>query len=99
MLEEQDYLPLLDAQRLLTNDNLLLPTDRRVARGRATRLAILEVRQTLKHGRSVGLELDGDGTLRSGFRVTGSELAATLHLHPTTVYAHLKQLQALGIIE
>lgn len=98
VLAAQDYLPLLEAQRLRTNAPLS-PTDRRVARGRTTRLAILEALQALLGDQSSDPDQDGDILRVSGRRVTGRMLAATLHLHPTTVYSHIKQLRAMGIIE
>jgi DNA-binding transcriptional ArsR family regulator len=98
VLAAQDYLPLLEAQRMRTN-NPLSPTDRRVARGRTTRLAILEALQALTRDQSSDPDQNGDIGWASGRRVTGRMLAATLHLHPTTVYNQLKQLRALGILE
>jgi DNA-binding transcriptional ArsR family regulator len=100
VLESQDYLPLLDAQRLRTNGTPLPLTDRRVLRGRTTRLAVLQVLQELRGHQSDDLARDGDSAGRSGgHRMTARMIADTLHLHPTTVYGHLKQLRAQGIIE
>jgi DNA-binding transcriptional ArsR family regulator len=71
-------------------------------RGRSTRLAILEALQNVQeHERCQPLD-DAHGAvsrLEREPRVTGRELASRLQLHPTTVYAHLKQLRRLGIIE
>jgi hypothetical protein len=56
VLKAQDYLPLVDAQRLRKHEGPAPPqqtdpeTDRRRLRGRATRLAILETLQTLQAG-------------------------------------------------
>ena len=83
-----------------TNSTPLPLTDRRVLRGRTTRLAVLEALQLLRARQSDDLVQDGDSAGRSGgHRITARMIADTLHLHPTTVYGHLKQLRAQGIIE
>jgi DNA-binding transcriptional ArsR family regulator len=92
-LKEQDYLPLLDAQRRRAPNTPRSVTDRRLAHGRTTRMAILEAWQALVTDRT-----SVDTPPRGLRRMIGRELAAQLHLHPTTVYAHLKQLEAQGII-
>ena len=100
ILESQDYLPLLDAQRLRTNSVPLPLTDRRVLRGRTTRLAILEAFQLIRGHQSDDPVQGSDKAERiGGCRITARMIADTLHLHPTTVYGHLKQLRAQGIIE
>ena len=71
-------------------------------RGRSTRLAILEALEALQEQerrQPVDNEYEAASTSGREPRVTGRELASRLHLHPTTVYAHLKQLRTLGIIE
>jgi hypothetical protein len=71
-------------------------------RGRSTRIAILEALESFQKQEN-RQPLDGacGSVSKSGRepRVTGRELASRLRLHPTTVYAHLKQLRTLGIIE
>ena len=99
VLKSQDYLPLLDAQRLRDNSMQLPPTDRRVLRGRTTRLAILEAIQQLRAGHSGDLVQDDDRAERTRHRITARMIADILHLHPTTVYGHLKRLRAQGITE
>ena len=100
ILESQDYLPLLDAQRLRTNSVPLPLTDRRVLRGRTTRLAILEAFQLIRGRQSDDPVRGGDKAERTGgHRITAQMIADMLHLHPTTVYGHLKQLRVQGIIE
>ncbi len=102
VLKAQDYLPLVDSLRLRQTGSPLPPTDRRIARGRTTRLAILEAVRTRGHTHVQPPEMNGSdcSALQTRTRrVTGRELAAQLHLHPTTVYAHLKQLQAQGAID
>lgn len=100
VLESQDYLPLLDAQRLRTNSMPLPLTDRRVLRGRTTRLAVLEALQQLRTRQPDDLAQDTDRAGQSGgYRISVRMIADMLHLHPTTVYGHLKQLRAQGIIE
>ena len=95
VLASQEYLPLLEG-RLLTQRRSPQPeVDRRVLRGRTTMLAILEALETEQ-----GQTHDGvSGVEERAPRLSVSELAAQLQLHPTTVYAHLKQLRVLGVIE
>ena len=99
MLETQDYLPLLDAQRMRINTKPLPLTDRRVLRGRTTRLAILEAFQMLHSEPSGDLVQATTLCEQRRHRVTVQVIADTLHLHPTTVYSHLRRLRAQGIIE
>jgi DNA-binding transcriptional ArsR family regulator len=99
VLESQDYLPLLDAHRMRTNTMPLPLTDRRVLRGRTTRLAILEAFQMLHSEPSGDLVQTTTRCEQSSHHVTVQVIADTLHLHPTTVYSHLKRLRAQGIIE
>jgi hypothetical protein len=100
VLESQDYLPLLDAQRLRTNSTPLPLTDRRVLRGRTTRLAVLDAFQQLRSRQPEESARDTDRAgRRSGHRISARMVAETLQLHPTTVYGHLKQLRAQGIVE
>jgi DNA-binding transcriptional ArsR family regulator len=102
VLAAQEYLPLLEG-RLLTRHHYPLPeADRRVMRGRSTQLAILEALEALQARldcQHANVDHDAVGTQGSRHRVTGRELAAQLQLHPTTVYAHLKQLRALGVVD
>ncbi len=98
-LAAQGYLPLVEALRLRYNDSPLPPTDRRIARGRTTRLAILEAMRTRTRADGHARETDDTAPRTRSRRVIGREIAAQLHLHPTTVYAHLKQLQVQGLIE
>jgi DNA-binding MarR family transcriptional regulator len=90
----------VDAQRLRTNSTPLPLTARRVLRGCTTRLSILETLQQVRSRQSDDLAQDGDsGGRRGKHRISPRMIADTLHLHPTTVYGHLKQLRAQGIIE
>lgn len=73
-------------------------TDRRRARGRTTRLAILEAIHACEDQCAPDLEQEGTRAQASSSRVAVRALAAQLHLHPATVYAHLKQLSAEGIM-
>jgi DNA-binding transcriptional ArsR family regulator len=102
VLTAQGYLPLLEG-RLLTQRRRPCPeTDRRVMRGRSTRLAILEALEALQEQeRRQPLDNAHKAASSSGRepRVTGRELASRLQLHPATVYAHLKQLRTLGVIQ
>jgi DNA-binding transcriptional ArsR family regulator len=68
-------------------------------RGRTTRLAILEALQLPRARQSDDLVRDDDRAERTRHRITARMIADMLHLHPTTVYGHLKQLRAQGIIE
>ena len=94
VLAAQEYLPLLEG-RLLTQRRVgRTEVDRRILRGRTTTLAILEALESV-----YGHAHDGvSGVEENGPRVSARELASRLQLHPTTVYAHLRQLRALGII-
>lgn len=104
-LRAQGYLPLLEAQRLRTHDGRAPqtdpPMDRRRARGRTTHLAILaalqadEAQPDRPDQHAPDPEQAGTSTGAAGQRVTARELAAQLHLHPSTVYAHLKQITLL----
>jgi hypothetical protein len=102
VLAAQDYLPLLEG-RLMTQSRRQRPeVDRRVLRRRSTTLAILEALETLQEqAQPQPLDHAQRGVNRPGRapRVTGRKLAVRLQLHPTTVYAHLKQLRTLRIIE
>lgn len=99
VLQSQDYLPLLDAQRMRTTTTPPPLTDRRTARGRTTRLAILEAFQTLQSADNDAVERVSDHLVQREHRTTAKIIAETLHLHPTTVYGHLKQLRVQGLIE
>ncbi len=103
VLKAQDYLPLLDAQRLRKNEGSAPQTDpgtdRRRMRGRATRSAILEALQACEDQRAPDPTLAGTSARASARRVTGRALAAQLQLHPATVYAHLKRIKRLAAQE
>jgi DNA-binding transcriptional ArsR family regulator len=102
VLAAQGYLPLLEGRLLTPRQRPCPETDRRVMRGRSTRLAILEALEALQEQecrRSVDTAQEAASTSGREPRVTGRELASRLQLHPTTVYGHLKQLRTLGIIE
>jgi hypothetical protein len=103
VLKAQDYLPLLEAQRLRTHEGAALQTDpvtdRRRLRGRATRVAILEALQAWEDQRVPDPALAGTGAAATARRVTGRALAAKLYLHPATVYAHLKRIQGMAAPE
>jgi len=106
VLKAQDYLPLLDAQRLRKNEGSAPQTDpgtdRRRMRGRATQVAILEAFQACQaceDQRGPDPMLAGTSARASARRVTGRALAAQLQLHPATVYAHLKRIQRLAAQE
>ncbi len=99
VLKEQEYVPLLEAQLRRSDRGRAGANDRRLRRGRSTRLAIIEAVQVLKVQRQSELEHDLLRGCTQYYRVTGHEVAAYLHLHPTTVNRHLKQLRALGMIE
>ena len=73
-------------------------TDRRRAQGRTTQLAILEALQACEAQCALDLAQEGARTQAPGHRMTARTLAAQLRLHPSTVYTHLKQLSAQGII-
>jgi hypothetical protein len=100
VLAAQGYLPLLEGRLLTPHQQPCPETDRRVMRGRSTRLAILEALETLQERRQP-VDNAQQAASMSGreLRVTGRELALRLQLHPTTVYGHLKQLRSLGVIE
>jgi hypothetical protein len=102
-LKAQDYLPLVEAQRLRTHEDAAPQadpaTDRRRLRGRATRLAILEALQAWEDQRAPDPALAGTRAVAGARRVTGHALAAHLHLHPATVYAHLKRIRLLAAEE
>jgi DNA-binding transcriptional ArsR family regulator len=99
VLKEQEYIPLLEAQRRRSNKGAVEVSDRRLRRGRSTRLAIVEALQVLKVQKQSELETGRLPGRRQHYRVTGHEVAAYLQLHPSTVYGHLKQLRAAGVIE
>jgi DNA-binding transcriptional ArsR family regulator len=98
-LKAQDYLPLVEAQRLRRHEGAASQTDpatnRRRLRGRATRLAILEALQAWETQHAQGATLTGTSEVAVARHVTGRELAAQLRLHPATVYAHLKRIRRL----
>jgi hypothetical protein len=105
-LKAQEYLPLLDALRLrnseVSTQQNVLATDRRRARGRTTRLAILEAVETYRHNQLDRLDprqsqMEAE-TLTPRPRTMAKCIAAQLHLHPATVYAHLQRLSTSGII-
>jgi hypothetical protein len=98
VLKEQEYVPLLEAQRRRSDRGAVGANDRRLTRGRSTRLAIIEAVQVLKDQRLAELGHGLPLGSRQHSRVTGYEVATYLHLHPTTVNRHLKQLRALGMI-
>jgi DNA-binding transcriptional ArsR family regulator len=100
ILAAQEYFPLLEAQRRRPHETPLPATDRRVMRGRNTRLAIIEalhVLQTVQVSPG-GVEACTHTLQSPKQQVTGRQLADYLRLHPRTVYAHLKQLRATGLI-
>lgn len=99
LLAAQDYFPVLDAQRRRAHTRPVPETDRRLRRGRNTRLAVVEALQALQIGPPPEEVSSTGGRHRRASRVTGREIATYLHLHPTTVCTHLRQLRALGIIE
>jgi hypothetical protein len=99
VLQSQDYPPLLDAQRLRDNSIPLPPTDRRVLWERTTRLPVLEAPQQLSSRQSDDVVQHEDHGKRASNQITARMLSNLLHPHPTTVYGHLKQLRAQGIIE
>jgi DNA-binding CsgD family transcriptional regulator len=102
VLAAQEYLPVLEGQLLTRSRGSRPQVDRRVMRGRSTTLAILEALETLQEHEHCQPPVDTCGAVSGSGRepqMTGRELASRLQLHPTTVYAHLKQLRALGIIE
>jgi hypothetical protein len=103
VLKAQDYLPLVDAQRLRINEGTASQTepetDRRRLRGRATRVAILEALHACEDQPAPDPPLAGTSAVASARRVTGRALAAHLQLHPATLYAHLKQIRRLAIHE
>lgn len=103
VLKAQDYLPLVEAQRLRTHESAAPQTDpatdRRRLRGRATRLAILEALHAWEYQPAPDPALAGTSAMASARRVTGRALAAHLHLHPATVYAHLKRIRLLAAQE
>ena len=104
VLKAQDYLPLLEAQRLrrdVANEasasqtrQTHSETDRRHLRGRATRMAILEALQACqaREDQHTPGPTSAVASARSG---AGRALAVQLQLHPSTVYAHLKQIRLL----
>jgi len=102
-LKAQDYLPLVEAQRLRMHEGAAPQTDpatdRRRLRGRATRLAILEALQAWEDQRAPDPPPAGTSAVAGARRVTGRALAAQLQLHPATVYAHLKRIQQLAAQE
>jgi hypothetical protein len=103
VLKAQDYLPLVEAQRLRTHEGAAPQmdpaTDRRRLRGRATRLAIVEALQACEDQCAPDPALGGTSAVASARRVTGRALAAQLRLHPSTVYAHLKRIRLLAAQE
>jgi hypothetical protein len=103
VLKAQDYLPLVEAQRLRTHEGAArqtdAATDRRRLRGRATRVAILEAVHAWEDQRAPDPALAGTSAVASARRVTGRALAAHLQLHPATVYAHLKRIRLLAAQE
>ena len=70
--------------------------DRRHRQGRSTRLAILEALRVLEIKKQSHSESSLHGRVERDSCVTGREIGTYLHLHPTTVNAHLKQLRVLG---
>jgi DNA-binding transcriptional ArsR family regulator len=100
VLATQGYLPLLEGRLLTPRQRPCPETDRRAMRGRSTRLAVLEALEALQERRQpVDNAHEVAWTSGREPRVTGQELASRLQLHPATVYAHLKQLRALGVIQ
>src|SRR5262249_48887691 len=99
-LKAQDYLPLVEAQRLRRREGTAPQTDpatdRRRLRGRATRMAILEALQAWEDQRAPVPPLAGSSAVASTRRVSGRALAAHLQLHPATVCAHLKRIRGLA---
>jgi hypothetical protein len=99
LLKEQEYIPLLEAQRRRIDRDSQVENDRRLRRGRSTWLAIVEALQVLQMQKQSETERRRGTKSTGSSRVTGHEVAAYLHLHPTTVNGHLKLLRALGIID
>ena len=107
VLKAQDYLPLLEARRCRRDEDAALQphqtrqtnaeTDRRRMRGRDTRMAILEALHSCQACSAAddrrAPNPPGAGT--SVCRLSARALAAQLRLHPSTVYAHLKQVRLL----
>jgi DNA-binding transcriptional ArsR family regulator len=100
VLKAQDYLPLLEAQRLRTHGGAAPQTDpatdRRRLRGRATRVAILEALRAWEGQRAPDPSLAETSAAAHSRRVTGCALAVQLQLHPATVYAHLQRIRLLA---
>jgi DNA-binding transcriptional ArsR family regulator len=96
-LKAQDYLPLVEAQRLRMREGAApqtnRATDRRRLRGRDTRMAILEALQAYEDQRVLDPPVGITSAVPSARRVTVRALAARLQLHPATVYAHLKRIR------
>lgn len=99
LLQAQDFIPLLEAQRRRKGMRPIAIDDWRLRQGRSTRLAILEALRVLEVKKESHLESSLYGRAERDSRVTGREIATYLHMHPTTVNAHLKQLRTLGIID
>jgi len=102
-LKAQDYLPLVEAQRLRMHEGAAPQTDpatdRRRLRGRATRLAILEALHAWEYQPAPDPAPAGESAVAGARRVTGRALAAQLQLHPATVYAHLQRIRLLAAQE
>ena len=100
ILADQEYFPLLEAQRRRPQDTPLPATDRRVMRGRNTRLAIIEALQVLQtmQDEQPDVETPWSSIKPERQRITGRQLADYLRLHPRTVYEHLRRLRASGVI-
>jgi hypothetical protein len=102
-LKAQDYLPLVEAQRLRQYEGATPQvgpaTDRRRLRGRATRLAIVEALHAWEDQCALDPPREGTSAVASARRATGRVLGAQLRLHPATVYAHLKQTERLATDE
>lgn len=101
VLAAQDYLPVHEGRWRTRHHGLEPPFDRRIQRGRSTALAVLEALETLQqqaHEQVVEWTQQNVARPVRKPRVTGRALASRLQLHPATVYAHLKQLRAWGIV-
>jgi hypothetical protein len=98
-LQALEFVPLLEGQRRRRKVGSIAIDDWHLRRGRSTRVAILEALRVLELKKQSHPESSLNGQASRDSRVTGHEVATYLHLHPTTVNAHLKQLRALGIID
>jgi DNA-binding transcriptional ArsR family regulator len=90
---------LLEGQRRRKDAGPVAIDDWRRRRGRSTRLAILEALRVIEPAKQSHVESGHYGQSNRDTRVTGRDIATYLHLHPTTVNTHLKQLRVLGIID